>query len=297
MPEFSVIIATFNRRALLEQALESVQTQSFTGAEIIVVDDGSTDDTMAFLESEGSAVRVVQQVNRGPGAARNAGTAVARGRYIAFLDSDDLWFPWSLAAYAEIIRRYDSPSFITGKPFKFEHSSELTDVFDGTSSCDSFADYYASGDEWRWWGASSFVIRADALRAAGRFVEENINGEDGDLALKLGAAPGFVQVTAPFTFGYREHGSNVKADLSKTLAGVWHKIRAEQAGAYPGGAARAHARWEIITRHVRPVALECLRRGLHKEARQLYRATFGWHLRLGRWKFLAGFPLMSLKGS
>ena len=124
----------------------------------------------------------------------------------------------------------------------------------------------------------------------------NINGEDGDLALKLGEAPCFVQITSPSTFGYREHATNVTSNLSKSLGGLEHMLRTEQADGYPGGAKRATERRQILTRHLRPLALECLERGQRRGAWKLYRATFNWHLRLGRWKYLAGFPVKALFG-
>jgi hypothetical protein len=149
----------------------------------------------------------------------------------------------------------------------------------------------SSGDEWRWWGVSSFVLRADAVRAAGGFSEANMNGEDADLALRLGEAAGFVQVLSPFTFGYRDHSANVMKNRSKTLAGVRHLIESERRGAYPGGTARALERWRILTRHVRPVSLDCLEEGGARVGWDLYRSTLGWNARLGRWKYVFGFPI------
>jgi len=70
-------------------------------------------------------------------------------------------------------------------------------------------------------GASSFVIRRDAFLSAGGFTNESINGEDADLALRLGTLPGFVQVTSPSTFAYREHEVSLMKNLPKTLKGIW----------------------------------------------------------------------------
>jgi hypothetical protein len=219
------------------------------------------------------------------------------GTYIAFLDSDDLWFPWTLATYEELIQHNCSPAFIAGKPLRFEREEQLTGVAASPVESAKFPDYFASGDEWRWWGVSSFVIRTDALRATGGFAEVNMNGEDADLAMKLGTAPGFVQVTAPFTFGYREHGNKLTGELSKSVAGIWHKIRAERTGTYPGGRARARERWKILTRHIRPVTIACLNQGLRGDAWAFYFASFRWHLVLRRGKYLAGFPLVALASS
>ena len=126
-------------------------------------------------------------------------------------------------------------------------------------------------------------------KAVGGFTDQWINGEDADLALRLGVARGFVQVNAPFMFGYREHTESLIKNLDRTLAGVWYKVRTEQACLYPGGQARAAQRWCILTRHIRPVSVDFMRRGMRREAWELYRATFSWHVRLRRWKYLGGF--------
>ncbi len=294
MPLFSVIIPTYNRAALLARALASVRRQTFTDYEVIVVDDGSTDDTLERLRGL-PEVKVLVQQNRGPGAARNLGVRQCSGQYLAFLDSDDLWFPWSLETYASILRQPSAPAFLAGKPFRFRVETELPTALVGSAASKSFPDYLASGDEWRWFGVSSFVIRTVVFHATGGFAGEAINGEDADLALKLGEAPGFAQITNPPTFGYRDHGANVTGNLAKSIAGGWHQVMAEKSGRYPGGPRRARERRRIIGRHLRPLALDCLRRGEWRDAWAFYRATFGWHLASGRFKFLAGFPLQALR--
>jgi glycosyltransferase involved in cell wall biosynthesis len=102
-PAISVVIATYNRARFLDQTLDSVLAQRFRSFEVIVVDDGSTDDTVNVLESYGAKIRSLRQPNRGPSAARNLGVRYARGDWIAFQDSDDLCAPnhlESLYAYA-----------------------------------------------------------------------------------------------------------------------------------------------------------------------------------------------------
>src|SRR5437868_2651965 len=118
--QFSVIIPTFNRARLLKQAIDSVRTQTCRDYEIIVVDDGSTDGTVDYLASLGDHVRIRRQANRGPGAARNLGAQEARGQYLAFLDSDDVWFPWTLASFREVIARYDRPSLVCARTMEFQ---------------------------------------------------------------------------------------------------------------------------------------------------------------------------------
>ena len=103
-PFFSVVIPVYNRAELLRQALHSVLDQTEQDFEIVVVDDGSNDDPGRVVGEIGDPrIVFVRQQNRGGGAARNAGIARARGRYIAFLDSDDRFLPHHLAAMRKLL--------------------------------------------------------------------------------------------------------------------------------------------------------------------------------------------------
>ena len=95
-PLVSVIIPTYNRGWVVREAIDSVLEQDFRDYELIVVDDGSDDNTQEILGAYGKAITVLQQSNRGVSAARNSGIARAAGQLIAFLDSDDLWLPGKL---------------------------------------------------------------------------------------------------------------------------------------------------------------------------------------------------------
>ena len=101
----SIIIPTFNREATIAAAVESALAQSHPAKEVIVVDDGSTDATLASLSSFGDAITVVAQSNAGPSAARNRGVAAARGEVLAFLDSDDTWLPSKVARQAAMLEK------------------------------------------------------------------------------------------------------------------------------------------------------------------------------------------------
>ncbi len=107
MPLFSVIIPVYNRPVPLRRAIESVLAQNFSDYELVVVDDGSTDDTAAIARSF-PAVRYVHQHNRGVSAARNRGAAESSAPYLAFLDSDDEWLPEKLGVQHEFIGRNPS---------------------------------------------------------------------------------------------------------------------------------------------------------------------------------------------
>lgn len=93
LPAVSVVVATYNRAELLCKTIDSILQQRFQDYELIVVDDGSTDNTRAVLEGFGSHIRYYYQENSGPSAARNAGVRHALGRWISIQDSDDLSAP------------------------------------------------------------------------------------------------------------------------------------------------------------------------------------------------------------
>ena len=114
-PKVSVIIPTYNRAHLISQALESVFAQTFRDYEVIVVDDGSTDDTHGVLEPYRHRIHYVWQENYGISAARNKGILLSRGDYVAFLDSDDTWYPDKLKQQVAYLERHPHVSVVYGQ--------------------------------------------------------------------------------------------------------------------------------------------------------------------------------------
>jgi glycosyltransferase involved in cell wall biosynthesis len=107
-PFFSVVIPLYNRADIVRDTIRSVQAQDWQDFEIVVIDDGSRDDPRPLIEALGDPrVRYIRQANAGGGAARNRGIQEARGRHIAFLDSDDLFLPGKLSIMAEALANDD----------------------------------------------------------------------------------------------------------------------------------------------------------------------------------------------
>jgi glycosyltransferase involved in cell wall biosynthesis len=102
----SVIIPTYNRVSTVRRAIESALRQSYERLEVLVVDDGSSDDTRAVVTAFGGRVRYLGQPNAGVSAARNRGMRAAGGEFIAFLDSDDSWQPWKIGAQVAALRKH-----------------------------------------------------------------------------------------------------------------------------------------------------------------------------------------------
>src|SRR5580658_9964752 len=119
MPLFSVIIPTFNRAHLCRAAVESVLKQTLRDFELIVVDDGSTDGTPEALADYGDSIRLLRQENQGQSVARNTGLSAAKGEYVAFLDSDDQWFPWTLQTFARAVHEGRKPAIVAGRSVSF----------------------------------------------------------------------------------------------------------------------------------------------------------------------------------
>jgi glycosyltransferase involved in cell wall biosynthesis len=190
-PLVSVVIPTYNRSSFIGGAVENVLEQTYLNTEIIVIDDGSTDDTLTILKKFRDRIRVVSQANAGPAAARNRGVEIARGEIIAFQDSDDLWMRTKLERQVSLLERGGSAvqvclcnaeMYFTGKP---------------TRTSFDLAGIHPAFEEGIWSNvaevlASTFVlfnqcaaIRASALKKIGGFDESLRLMEDHDLALRL----------------------------------------------------------------------------------------------------------------
>ena len=121
VPRFSVIIPAYNSAATLAKAVESVIEQSWPAHEIIVIDDGSTDNTLQVIRQFGDRIRPIQQPNSGVSVARNRGADAATGDWLAFLDADDWYYPDRLRWHAEWIANDPGLDFLTGD---YEYRSE-----------------------------------------------------------------------------------------------------------------------------------------------------------------------------
>lgn len=111
-PLFSLIIPTYNRAGFISRTIESVLAQTYSNFEIIVVDDGSTDNTEQVVKTfADSRIMYLWQDNAERAAARNAGVKLAKGTYVTFLDSDDLLYPHHLAEAYRLVEKLNNPSF------------------------------------------------------------------------------------------------------------------------------------------------------------------------------------------
>lgn len=148
-PTFSVIIPNYNNGATLARAIDSVLAQSVHAREIIVIDDGSRDESRAVAAAYGERVRYIYQENAGVSAARNHGARVATGDWLAFLDADDVYLPQRLALHADWLRREPDLDFLFGdQEYRSATGEFLQMAIDGSAFGRLLAGRHPEQTEW-----------------------------------------------------------------------------------------------------------------------------------------------------
>jgi len=182
----SVIIPAYNAAPYLSDAIDSVLSQTRPADEIIVVDDGSTDDTVTVARRYGDRILLLQQPNRGPAAARNLGLAHARGEYVAFLDADDVWTDRNLELQVRALTEH--PEYVLAYGHVRRFVSPAAPEFLRATPCDRS---WPQGDvstaliHDTIWATCAAVIRRSVLLRTGGFDEALRVGEDYDLWLRI----------------------------------------------------------------------------------------------------------------
>ncbi len=196
----SVVIPCFNAAAFLTETLQSALAQTLSPEEVIVVDDGSTDESARIAESFGAAVRVIRQSNHGESVARNRGIDQARGAWIALLDADDRWEPNKLERQVEALEKAPPETvccYTVAYRFRGEDRLELVDNPEYDRYPNPVVQMLID------WCVvpSSALVRTDAARATG-FPENTRRQEDVMFFAHVRTRGPFVKVREPLT-GYR----------------------------------------------------------------------------------------------
>lgn len=214
-PQVSIVIPTYNRAQLLPATLDSALAQAGVDCEIIVIDDGSTDDTRAAITPYLSRVSYHYRDNRGASAARNAGIELARGEWIAFLDSDDLWESDRMKCVLEFARAHPDAGYIaTGRRF-IRAEGQRTDKTYAWRSRDS---YVEPDDMLSGWRPGSGVVSRELAQRVGGFDEAIAAGEDLDFCLRLVPHTRVAELSKPLLL-QRLHGRTLSRDHLKTAHG------------------------------------------------------------------------------
>lgn len=211
----SVIIPVYNRSVFVVEAINSVLQQTYRDFEIIVVDDGSTDDTCDVLQPYVSKgiISLISQKNKGAGAARNAGIRAARGEYIAFLDSDDLWLPNKLEKSLLPLENgicdfvFSNSDVVDGEgEFLFSVQERFRDYLHG--------DLFENLLDACFISTPGVVLRRDCFDRVGLFREDLKYRQDYDMWLRLARKCRFLMLTDKLNI-IRRHGGQLVATANE----------------------------------------------------------------------------------
>ncbi len=209
-PDYSVVIPAFNAAPTIAEAIESIRGQTLAAAAVIVVDDGSVDDTAAIAETLGA--RVIRQANAGPGAATTAGLALVDTPLVATLDADDLFLPAKMERQVTALMAAPDLSGVFARMTKFAGDPTAADL---DTSYDA-------------WTRSTLVMRTDAARRGGPLVDQPaLAGEVIDWIARLREA-GHRFELLPEVLGLRRirPGSLTFGRNAQDLTGYLHLSRA-----------------------------------------------------------------------
>lgn len=210
-PLVSVIIPAFNASRTIAKAVRSACDQSYPNMEIIVVDDGSSDDLTPALAPFGSAVRLIRQQNRGAGSARNTGVKLATGEFLAFLDADDYWHPDKLHRQVDALANNPTMTLCgTGhrelsNDEDLDASAPLTDEA-GPILIRDFAVFFANP----YIGTPGVMLRRSLFLELGGFRTDITAAEDVDLWLRAAYVGGVVYIPSPL-FTVRRSSNSLTA--------------------------------------------------------------------------------------
>ncbi len=205
IPCVSVLIIAYNKADTLPAAIDSVLRQTYTDFEILVIDDGSTDDTAERIKPYGHKIRTLIKENGGTGSARNLGIRSARGKYVAFLDGDDLWLPNKLEVQMRVFDR--EPGLIASQTSAYcvDPHLNVIEIRRCTPSQDTLMDFLLFQNLPAF--SSTLVADRERIEALGGFGTDLVILSDWDMACRLSQAGTLRSVPDLLTL-YRHYPSN-----------------------------------------------------------------------------------------
>lgn len=217
----SVIIPTYNRADYLRDAVESALAQTFRNFEILIVDDGSTDCTSEVAASYRGKARYLTQQNSGPAAARNNGIRNAAGRYIAFLDSDDVWLPEMLSRQISMFQANPTAGLAATGYRLMDAEQQISDAIimdrkelEAARKGDHYKNFFAT---------SGVMVKKECFQSVGLFNENLDFAEDWDMWLRILQHYGFVYLPEVLMH-YRVHPAKISAGSLQKNMKNWQKV-------------------------------------------------------------------------
>lgn len=271
-PLVSVVIPAYNAERTIAQTLESALAQAVSQIEVIVVDDGSTDDTAAVVGGNPDPrVRLVQRANGGVASARNAGIELAQGEWVAFLDADDIWLAHKLERQLQLMSALPGCQASQGsayfvddqlKPLKLRRCVPVDDPLLTFLRFQNLPN-----------AASSWVVRRSLIEQIGAFNQELVILEDWEFSLRLARYANPLCIDEPLTL-YRVHPGNTSRNIDIHVEPGFKVLQQLFSDPTLPAEIRAHER-EIYAR--------------------FYTMLCGGMFRVGRWGACASWGLRALR--
>jgi glycosyltransferase involved in cell wall biosynthesis len=216
-PLVSVVIPTYNYGHYIGETVESVLGQTYSPVEIIVVDDGSTDDTRERLTAYGDRMRYIHQQNCGLSAARNTGIRAAQGEFVALLDSDDLWLPDKLERQVTVAVQQPDIGLVATERFAINETGQRLDYVAESCSREGLCELTVRDLlEFPAFSPSSVLARRDGLLTVGGFNEGLTAVEDMEMWVRIAARYRVVRLNATLT-AQRFHSKSMSHQADSML--------------------------------------------------------------------------------
>jgi glycosyltransferase involved in cell wall biosynthesis len=282
---FTVVIPAFNAGRTLGSSIRSVLQQTEHDFELIIVDDGSTDNTSECARSFATdpRIRVIVQRNRGPSAARNAGLATARGTYVSVLDADDLWLPeylevmgGALDAYPEAPFGYTDAWILDDESGRVRRTSAMAYQRPPKSALDSQAFFLRLLE--RNFVYTSVTMRRSVLNGVGGYDETLGTSEDWDFWLRMVRHRGSPVRPPGLLAIHRNHPASLVNDVQKMMLGFCEIYRrfAEDPATEAEVRALARRRLEHWTKSLRRIEDPTLLVRIHGRVGAIKRRVLRW---------------------
>ena len=272
----STIIPVLNRPALLRESVASVLSQTYRPIEIIIVDDGSTDETGSEAEALAKAhseVRTIHRENGGPGAARETGRLAARGEFIQYLDSDDLLLPIKFELQVAGLRSSEDYAVSYGKTRFYVYGDQPSDMA-WKRTGERISTMFPSFLQSRWWDTSTPLYRREVTDLAGPWLALR-NEEDWEYDCRVASKGGRLHYCDTFISDTRLTNGNQLSRAGSTdpeklrSRARAHKLILEHALA--AGISHDNDEMQHFARELFLLARQCGAAGLSEEARMLFK--------------------------
>lgn len=300
----TTIIPVYNRASLLREAVASVLAQTYQHIEIIIVDDGSTDDTLAVANElsreHPEKIRVLHQSNSGPGTAREAGRSRARGEFIQYLDSDDLLLPRKFELQVAGLKANPECGISYGMTRYYKRNEPAQDI-PWKRTGERIGKMFPSFLESRWWGTSTPLYRRRLIESAGSWTALK-SEEDWEYDCRIATFDVSLHYVPEFISDEREHdgprlsryGAKLKSKLKDRA--VAHRLILEHA--LKAGVTVDVPEMKNLARELFLLSRQCGAVGLYAESKELFRLArrASGHARGNKWDFKLYGLLASVMG-